>query len=365
MYKIDYNTALASQYADDIVKRLDKKIARALRTGFRYQFGSGGGVRTVDVRVSPNGFTKHFLDDYRESTDLVLLLRGDVDYLRRVIARVRQNSPEHFVRLDEAKYNRCYAGQGTVDDFHTVMTHIFVDLGYESNLLDKEDIVDGFGLKVCPYCGHNFIRSVKYSRQDGTLNVAKAQIDHFFPKGQYPFLALSYANFVPSCPTCNESHKYTQDVMDGHGRMRLMSPYEFDESKFHFYFGLKKIGLMDDDNIEVKMRFETATADDLALKDGYEHIMGIKKLYEYHNDMVMDILIKKMIELTAQRFYYKNGIKIDGRYLDRYITAYYGYEPSAKDDWKRIMSKFVRDIMKQVEEMTGRLGVNFPAIKKV
>ena len=357
MYKIEYNTVLASQHADDIVKRLDRKIARVLRMGFRYQIGSGTGATTVNVRVSPNGFTKQFLDDYRESTDLVLLLKGDMNYLRRVIERVRQNSPEHFVRLDDTKYNRCYPGQRTVDDFHTVMTYLFVDRGYESKgFLDKEDIVDGFGLKVCPYCGHNFISSVKYQRQDGTLNVAKAQIDHFFSKGKYPFLALSYANFVPSCPTCNESHKYTQDVMDANGRMRLMNPYEFDESKFHFCFRLKKVGLMDDDNIEVNTRFNVASADDLALKDGYEHILGIDKLYEYHNDVVMDILIKKMIEMTALRLYYRDGLKINERSLRRYITAYYGCETSSKEDAKRIMSKFIRYVVRQVDLMTKKLG---------
>ena len=94
-----------------------------------------------------------------------------------------------------------------------------------------------------------------------------------------------------------------------------MSLYEFDESKFRFCFRLKKIGPMDDENIEVETRFNVATADDLALKDGYEHILGIDKLYEYHNDVVMDILIKKMTPM---------------------------------DDRKRIMSKFIRDIVRQV-----------------
>lgn len=354
MYKIEYNLAYASLYADNIVKRLDKKIARVLSSSFQHTFGKGAATKTVTIQVSPNGFTKQFLEDYREHTNLKLLLKEGVSYLRDVITRVRSDSPEHFVKLDNAKYTRCYAGQHTVDDFHTVMTHLFVDLGYNSSLLDKEEIVDSLNLKICPYCGHNYIGSIKYRRQDGKLNVAKAQIDHFFSKGQYPFLAMSYANFVPSCPACNEAHKYTQDVMDANGRMRLMSPYEFDYNKFQFYFGLKKMGLMDDDNIEVKTRFDVFTADDLALKDGYEQILGIDKLYEYHNDVVMDILIKKMIELTAQRYYYEKGIKIDGRYLNRYITAYYGYEPSPQDDRKRIMSKFIRDIVRQVEDMTEK-----------
>lgn len=356
MFRIEYNQVLANQYADNIVKKLDKKIERVLKPGFSLTRKLESGT-IVNVVVSQNGFTRQFLNDYRENTNLLLLLRDNIDYLRQVITRVKNDSREHFVRLDDDKYNRCYPGQRVIDDFHTIMSYLFVKIGYESNLINLENIVDDFGLKVCPYCGHTFISSVKYQRGNGKLNVAKAQVDHFFPKGLYPFLALSYANFIPSCPSCNESHKYTQDVLDANGHMRLMSPYEFDDNKFHFYFGLKQIGLMDDDNIEVNTRFNITSAADLALKDGYEHILGIDKLYEYHNDVVMDILIKKVIELTAQKYYYQHGIKIDERFLNRYITAYYGYEPSPSDDKRRIMSKFIRDIVKQVEQMTRwRIG---------
>ena len=33
---------------------------------------------------------------------------------------------------------------------------------------------------------------------------SKKQIDHFFPKRKYPFLALCYYNLIPSCDICNE-----------------------------------------------------------------------------------------------------------------------------------------------------------------
>ena len=133
----------------------------------------------------------------------------------------------------------------------------------------------------------------------------------------------------------------------------MMSPYDFDETKFKFGFGLKQLGWIDDDNIEVKTLFKTNTADDIALKDGYQQILGIDKLYEYHNDIVMDIIVRKAVEMTAQRVFYQEGMKVDKAYIDRYITAIYGYEPDPKEDKRRVMSKFLRDVVKQVEMMIG------------
>ena len=363
MFKIDYDYWAATQYADIMLDRVDREIQAVLSPGFVLQHKFRNGA-SVNVIVDPNGFTKQFLDDFRKSTDLRYLLQGDVAYLKRVVDRVLANSGEHINRLTIEKYQRCYSGRLYFDDFNTILHYIFVKQGYEvSGFVDGEKIVNRIGLKVCPYCGQSYIGSVKYPRGNGKMHIARAQIDHFFPKGQYPFLALSYANFIPSCATCNQSHKHIENVVDTHGRMRMMSPYNFDPSKFRFQFGLKVNGWFSDDNIEVKTVFDVKTPADQSLRDGYHQILGIDKLYEYHSDIVLDVIIKKAIELTAQKFYYTKGIHIDSAYLDRFISAIYGYEPDPKNDRNRIMSKFIRDIVEQVASMTKKLSVSVPVIE--
>ena len=353
MFKIDYDYVVAQQYAGTMAAKVDDIIRAVLCPGFHIDRTFSDGT-LVHVVVEPHGFTKQFLQDYRKTTGLRTLLQGDTTYLRSVVERVRNDSPEHFIRLGKRKWTRCYPGRLQFEDFHTIMHYIFVENGCEvTNFVDKAKIVDDIGLKVCPYCGQSYIGSVCYPRNNGKMHIAKAQIDHFFPKGQYPFLALSYANFIPCCSTCNQTHKHIEDVMDNNGRMRIMSPYNFDETKFKFGFGLKQLGWIDDDNIEVKTLFKINTADDRALKEGYQHILGIDKLYEYHNDVVMDIIVRKVVELTAQRVFYQEGMKVDKAYIDRYITAIYGYEPDPKEDRRRVMSKFLRDVVKQVESMMG------------
>ena len=354
MFKIDYNSALAEQYADDMLDKVDDVIDRVLQSGFAIdkQLKSGPSVKVI---VGLHGFTRQFLNDFRKATQLRDLLQGDIVYLHQVVERVRNDNIEHFAKLGKRKWLRCYQGQLQFEDFHTIMHYIFVECGYEaSNFVDKGKIVDDIGLKVCPYCGQSYIGKVQYPRNNGKMHVARAQIDHFYPKGQYPFLALSYANFVPCCASCNMSHKHIENVLDDNGRLRMMPPYSFDESKFRFGFGLKHAEWIDDENIEVKTFFDVKSASDQALRDGYELILGIDKLYEYHNDVVLDVIFRKAIELTAQKVFYENGVCIDKVYLDRYVTAIYGYEQDPRNDKNRIMSKFLRDIVKQVDLMARK-----------
>ncbi len=60
--------------------------------------------------------------------------------------------------------------------------------------LDRPAFVDAFtrhnNLGVCPYC-------------DGPLTPSRAKVDHFYPKAEFPFLALAPENLVPACTDCN------------------------------------------------------------------------------------------------------------------------------------------------------------------
>lgn len=57
--------------------------------------------------------------------------------------------------------------------------------------------------RTCPYCNHNYALTV-YQDEKG---VFRPTLDHFYPKANYPHLALSLANLIPSCYSCNSSLK--------------------------------------------------------------------------------------------------------------------------------------------------------------
>lgn len=59
-------------------------------------------------------------------------------------------------------------------------------------------------VKYCPYCNAEMVYSIERDAQAKDL---KSAFDHFFPKGRYPFLAVSLYNLIPSCHRCNSDFK--------------------------------------------------------------------------------------------------------------------------------------------------------------
>ena len=57
------------------------------------------------------------------------------------------------------------------------------------------------GVKVCPYCNRNYVQVIKKGKENKFHT--RPELDHFRNKSDFPFLALSMRNLVPSCRVCN------------------------------------------------------------------------------------------------------------------------------------------------------------------
>ena len=65
-------------------------------------------------------------------------------------------------------------------------------------------------LSFCPYCNSETVYAVSTDEDFGRIRV---DIDHFFPRWKYPYLALCICNLVPSCTRCNSRLKRDMDVV--------------------------------------------------------------------------------------------------------------------------------------------------------
>lgn len=63
-------------------------------------------------------------------------------------------------------------------------------------------------VKVCPYCNKHYIENYI---QSSNQKKSSAELDHYYPKSLYPYLALSIYNFIPSCSFCNGILKKNKD----------------------------------------------------------------------------------------------------------------------------------------------------------
>jgi hypothetical protein len=63
----------------------------------------------------------------------------------------------------------------------------------------------------CPYCNENPVKIVdNKNRKEGDSRLL-FDLDHFYPKAGYPYLALSFYNHIPSCKICNQTYKGSKD----------------------------------------------------------------------------------------------------------------------------------------------------------
>jgi len=79
-------------------------------------------------------------------------------------------------------------------------TEIFCREDFHINFKEENSI------EVCPYCD-----------TDTFINLGNCEIEHFFPKSQFPFLAMNGLNLISSCHSCNKS-------FEGKGNKNIIFP---------------------------------------------------------------------------------------------------------------------------------------------
>jgi hypothetical protein len=96
------------------------------------------------------------------------------------------------------------------------------------------DITNSIDLNICPYCNNEDIE---------TINIVGAEtrpdLDHYYPKSKFPFLALTLSNLIPAGNRCNQKYKranamlgYVHPYIRGVGREALFNfNYMFDEGR--------------------------------------------------------------------------------------------------------------------------------------
>lgn len=197
-------------------------------------------------------------------------------------------------------------------------------------------LVDGIGLKTCPYCNENYTYSI-YDKGSGKM---RAELDHFLPKSIYPFFALSFYNLIPVCHSCNHVKLEQQIEINPHDD-------HFDENdRFKFVPGLSFIPLVSNDTSDSQIVFES---DDQRKNEQVEKLF-IAERYNQHKGKVVDVLRNKTIYNTV----YKKSIGClvaELKHLsDKEIhKLLYGVSSLPEEYHERPLSKLINDILNQYQ----------------
>ena len=226
--------------------------------------------------------------------------------------------------LKRAKYQK--------EILYKILYRIFVDYGYEK--IDKLKFIQNINLGSCPYCNRNYIFTVN---KKGSI---KPEIDHFYPKSLYPYLACSYFNLIPSCPTCNGFG--AKEAKDTFRSYPISNPYNKKDINFKFTIILNKVDFIDN----VKKEGYNFDSFDINISGNSANIelFKLKELYKQHKYIVLELLVKKAYYPNSYiKELSKFGFSEDEIY--RYLFSNYKQD---KDLHKRPLSKLIKDISSEL-----------------
>lgn len=232
---------------------------------------------------------------------------------------------------------------------------VFISHGYSSSIdndgykFPKNELIDDVGADVCPYCNRTFIKHVTDKKTDGRRVEIKAQLDHFYDKEKYPYLAVSRYNLVPCCPTCNGiGGKYTDDVAE----TGIVNPFALkDARRMMFKIDVGDSGLMAmsklEKDIKIKIDYPAGSA-----MDKNVNTFNLQILYDCHKDYAAELY---KIHLFRQTQAYRDFVKaltedtssgICQEDVYRIMTGTYEDE---QDFNKRPLAKFSNDILEDLK----------------
>jgi len=203
-----------------------------------------------------------------------------------------------------------------------------------------KEIVEITGIKVCPYCNRNYVFNYKENNNNLKTTI---ELDHYFPKSKYPYLALNPYNLIPVCHTCNKKKSE-----------KCFKIYPFKENiddyfKFKFKFvnsemskeDIKKYSFFDEKFIKIEIE------EKFSLDEWYKEY--IESLYAEYKDIVSEMLLREHIypESFIQELYNNYEGLLFNSINEIQGLIHCNYVEKEKIN-KRPLSKLIKDISEEL-----------------
>ncbi|WXR60507.1 hypothetical protein WG909_09280 [Peptostreptococcaceae bacterium AGR-M142] len=204
---------------------------------------------------------------------------------------------------------------------------------------NRHKLISLLGIRTCPYCNRQYITNYF----DHNQNKTSADLDHFISKSEYPILALSLYNFIPSCLFCNQRLKGNKESMD-----KIIYPYEEDfgdSCKFDLEFNIAKYIYNNFKNEEgVNLKLDNTDSNNAEKIKKSIELFKLSAMYQAHSDYALEIIKKlyiyneDMIKSLYNQYSYMFDTEDDIKML--LLGNYFKYE----DLDKRPLSKLTKDL---------------------
>lgn len=314
---------IINKHYDAIKKVLDMNIKRKKYLSYNY----------IDI---DNWVKKLTNDKY----NLEGLIKAEATELKKIIDIITKNPK--YNGNDKSKCNH-KGSDYSINQFFLYVYSKFSkngDCHFKNAGYDALQLSSDLDINVCPYCNRNFIsRAKKKSTNGKEVIIRTAQLDHFYPESEFPFLALSFYNLIPVCPTCNKIK-----LVERFG----VNPYTINNSDEHIIFDYDFNGSIKDIKVDTIYR---STAFEINW-----NALGLEELYQAHNNYLSDLFIRIKIYNSLYRSDLSKYVKglsgekdmgISEITVDDIKRAILGNYFNETDLNKHPLSKLTKDIVRQ------------------
>ncbi|MDQ7066856.1 MAG: hypothetical protein Q9M40_01995 [Sulfurimonas sp.] len=114
-----------------------------------------------------------------------------LDFKKLILAK-----PDELEKLSKIYKFKCcnnFSFFNTLYDYLNKNDKFYMKGSDGKEVYNAYKLVKSLNLSVCPYCNRNTIYNIT------NKNRRTSDLDHFYPKSKYPFLAVSFYNLIPSC----------------------------------------------------------------------------------------------------------------------------------------------------------------------
>lgn len=183
-------------------------------------------------------------------------------------------------------------GPFTLKESNKLLDKVFRYTNF-SNRKVVNEILREMEVPVCPYCNRLYITVLKRKK-------VRPQLDHFFPKSRYPYLALCLYNLIPSCSVCNQAKSDLDSLYEP-----LLYPYE-EEFGEDVVFALKLknqddfVQKMRGDSSKIQVHIDRSSSKLKPKVDQQVERLHLTELYNKHGDYIADILKSYHINTEAR-----------------------------------------------------------------
>jgi hypothetical protein len=215
----------------------------------------------------------------------------------------------------------------------------FMNSTYQKNINKHGHwLTTSLGINVCPYCNLNFTHTItKKSKK------LRPEFDHFYPKSEYPLLALSFYNLIPCCPVCNHTKKVEVLEINPYSDDFKEAPFRIDYPLNTIFYGNNRKNKNESEKWRIK--FLSNSIENKYIKN--IQTFGLEDRYNEIKDYAEEIVFKAMkyndgyFESIKQTF---SQMSLSKSEMDRII---FGNYTNPEEFSKRPLSKLTHDLLKQ------------------